>query len=117
MPDRATSPAASSAPSVGPAASRAAASPSPAFGAAPGPSALPVAAALFCFSAGPVGVAVQKLLVASFGPFLIIAVQMTLGAIVLWALRLAFPAATVPRSAVLKGLALGALHPGAFMIV
>ena len=78
---------------------------------------LPVAAALFCFSAGPVGVAVQKLLVASFSPFLIIAVQMTLGAVVLWALRLLFPPAPVSRSAVLKGLALGALHPGAFMIV
>ena len=78
---------------------------------------LPVAAALFCFSAGPVGVAVQKLLVASFSPFLIIAVQMMLGAAVLWGLRLLFPPAPVPRSAMLKGLALGALHPGAFMIV
>lgn len=76
-----------------------------------------IAAALFCFSAGPVGVVVQRLLVAEFSPFLIVAVQMSVGAVVLWLARMAFPAAHAPPSAMLKGLALGLIHPGAFMIV
>ena len=76
-----------------------------------------IAAALFCFSAGPVGVVVQRLLVVQFSPFLIVATQMTIGAIVLWLVRLAFPFAPVARRAWLKGLVLGILHPGAFMIV
>ena len=78
---------------------------------------LAIAAALLCFSAGPIGIAVQKLLVATLSPFFIVAVQMTLGAAILWLIRLAFPARPVPRSAIAKGLALGVLHPGAFMIV
>ncbi|MEM7675227.1 MAG: DMT family transporter [Myxococcota bacterium] len=74
-------------------------------------------AALFCFSAGPVGVAVQRLLAADFAPSFIVAVQMTLGAAVLWALRPLFPHSHASRMARMKGLALGALHPGLFMIV
>ena len=85
--------------------------------ASPDKTGIAVVAALFCFSAGPVGVAVQKLLVQSFSAFLIIAIQMTIGAMVLWLLRQLFPKPAVPRSALLKGLALGAIHPGAFMIV
>ena len=76
-----------------------------------------VFAALFCFSAGPVGIAVQKLLVASFSPFLIIAVQMTAGAIVLWIIPLWFSPRAGPWRALAKGLLLGVLHPGAFMII
>lgn len=77
-----------------------------------------VLAALFAFSLGPVGIVVQKWLVASFSPFLIVAIQSTGGAVVLWAVMwLFFPRASVPRSAVLKGLALGVIHPGAFMVV
>lgn len=79
---------------------------------------LAVIAALFSFSAGPVGVVVQKWLVASFSPFLIVAVQMTGGAVVLWAIRyFAFPKASVSRASMLKGFGLGVLHPGSFMIV
>lgn len=79
---------------------------------------LAMCAALFSFSAGPVGVVVQKWLVTAFSPFLIVALQMTGGAIVLWVVRhLAFPAVDLRRSAILKGLALGILHPGAFMII
>ena len=84
------------------------------------PSAVPVAAiaaALFCFSAGPVGVVVQRLLVAELSPFLIVAMQMSIGAFVLWLVRALFPAVKVPGSVVLKGLALGLIHPGAFMII
>lgn len=76
-----------------------------------------IAAALFCFSAGPVGVVVQRLLVAEFSAFLIVATQMSIGAAVLWLVRALFPAVQVPKSAVLKGLALGLIHPGAFMII
>ena len=76
-----------------------------------------VFAALFCFSAGPVGIAVQKLLVATFSPFLIIAVQMTAGAIVLWIILLLFRPRPVAWTALAKGLLLGVLHPGAFMIL
>ncbi|MEM9797394.1 MAG: DMT family transporter [Pseudomonadota bacterium] len=79
---------------------------------------LGVLAAIFSFSLGPIGIVVQKWLVVSFSPFLIVAVQASGGALVLWAVRWAiFPRVTVPRSAILKGLALGALHPGAFMAV
>ena len=79
---------------------------------------LAVIAALFSFSAGPVGVVVQKWLVASISPFFIVAVQMSVGAIMLWTLRAAaFPKTDVPHSAILKGLGLGILHPGGFMIV
>lgn len=76
-----------------------------------------IVAALFCFSAGPVGVVMQRLLVAEFSPFLIVATQMSIGAVVLWLVRALFPAVQVPKSAVLKGLALGLIHPGAFMII
>ena len=76
-----------------------------------------ILAALFCFSAGPIGIAVQKLLVASFTPFVIIALQMSIGAGLLWLAQAAFPKVGVSRAAVVKGLVLGALHPGAFMIV
>ena len=76
-----------------------------------------IAAALFCFSAGPIGVVVQRFLVSEFSPFLIVAMQMTVGAAVLWLIRMAFPSAAVPRGSLLKGLALGLIHPGAFMIV
>ena len=76
-----------------------------------------VAAAFFCFSAGPVGVVVQRLLVGDFSPFLIVATQMTIGAATLWLMRMAFPVAQVRRIALLKGLALGLIHPGAFMII
>lgn len=79
---------------------------------------LAVFAALFSFSAGPIGVVVQKWLVESFSPFLIVALQMTGGALVLWGIRgFAFPRVELPRSAILKGLGLGVLHPGGFMIV
>lgn len=79
------------------------------------------AAILFCSSAGPVGIGVQKLLVASFNPFLIIAVQMSVGAVTLWLVRLAIrhsaaPPPPPPPAAWAKGLLLGVLHPGAFMI-
>ena len=61
---------------------------------------------------------VQKWLVVSFSPFVIVALQMTGGALVLWMIRsLAFPRVDVPRLAALKGLGLGMLHPGSFMIV
>lgn len=76
-----------------------------------------IVAALFCFSAGPVGVVVQRFLVAEFSPFLIVAVQMTIGAVVLWGVRQEFPAAPVQRSAILKGLMLGLIHPGGFFFV
>ncbi|MEL6452343.1 MAG: DMT family transporter [Pseudomonadota bacterium] len=80
--------------------------------------ALGIAAALVCFSLGPIGVVTQKHLVASFSPLVIVAIQSTGGALVLWAIRYsAFPKAPVPTSAVLKGLALGALHPGGFMVI
>lgn len=76
-----------------------------------------IIAALFCFSAGPVGIVVQKWLVESFSPFLIIAIQMVVGAVVLWVIRFAFfPKTSVPRLSILKGLALGIMHPGGFMI-
>lgn len=79
---------------------------------------LGVLAALLSFSLGPVGVVVQKWLVASFSPFLIIAIQASGGAILLWLVRwLVFPKVAVPLRAKLMGLALGVLHPGAFMIV
>ena len=77
-----------------------------------------VFAALFCFSAGPVGVVVQKWLVTDFNPFLIVGIQMLGGATVLWLIRYAaFASSGVPLSALLKGLGLGILHPGGFMIV
>ncbi|MEJ6402869.1 DMT family transporter [Yoonia sp. 2307UL14-13] len=80
--------------------------------------ALGILAALLSFSLGPVGVVVQKWLVASFSPFLIIAIQATGGAVLLWLVRwLLFPKASVGPRAILMGLALGILHPGAFMIV
>lgn len=80
--------------------------------------ALGVFAALFSFSLGPVGIVVQKWLVASFSPFLIIAIQSSGGAVLLWLVRwLLFPKVNVPRRAILMGLALGVVHPGAFMIV
>ncbi|MFQ6548890.1 DMT family transporter [Aestuariibius sp. 2305UL40-4] len=93
-------------------------SPTP-VSAAPSPgAAFGVMAALFAFSLGPIGVVVQKWLVASFSPFLIVAIQATGGGVVLWFVRwLVFPKAAVPRRSILKGLALGALHPGAFMVV
>ena len=78
---------------------------------------LPTAAALFCFSAGPVGLVVQRYLVASFDPSTIVALQMTVGAAVLWIVRASLPRRVLPVSAYGKGLALGMVHPGGFMIV
>ncbi|WP_421857329.1 DMT family transporter [Oricola sp.] len=81
-------------------------------------SGLAILAALFCFSAGPTGVAVQKLLVESFSAFLIIAVQMSISAAALWTIRVAFfPAHTLSRTAIARGFGLGIAHPGGFMIV
>ena len=74
-------------------------------------------AAAFCFSAGPVGLVVQKLLVATFSPFVIIAVQMIIGGCVLWFVSVLVSRARIPVSAVGKGLALGVMHPGGFMIL
>ena len=87
------------------------------YSAVQNPGAAATLAALFCFSAGPVGIAVQKLLVASFSPFLIIAIQMTAGALVLWLVFLCLLQKPVARSAAAKGVLLGVLHPGAFMII
>jgi drug/metabolite transporter (DMT)-like permease len=82
------------------------------------PSALPGhLAALFCFSAGPVGVVVQTLLAARFTPFAIIAAQMTLGGLALWGVSLAVDRGASPRAASAKALLLGVLHPGAFMLL
>ena len=78
---------------------------------------LPLIATLYAFSAGPVGVAVQKHLVETFDPPAIIAVQMTVGAAVLWLVRPFLPKRPLPLVAYAKGIALGIVHPGAFMIV
>ncbi|MBB3590851.1 putative blue pigment (indigoidine) exporter [Rhizobium sp. BK529] len=75
-----------------------------------------VLAALFCFSAGPVGFAIQKYLTAWFSPASIIAVQMTIGAAALWAVMLLLPWQRVSLSDRLKPFAVGIIHPGIFMI-
>jgi drug/metabolite transporter (DMT)-like permease len=74
-------------------------------------------AAVFCFSAGPVGVVVQKVLAEQFTPFAIVAAQMTLGGLVLWGVSVAIDRAAPPRAAAVKGLLLGAVHPGVFMLL
>lgn len=78
---------------------------------------LPVLGALFAFSAGPVGLVVQKYLVTSFEPPIIVLIQMTVGALVLWVARFFFPKVSLPPSAYAKGLALGAVQPGLLMII
>lgn len=79
--------------------------------------ALPILGALFSFSAGPVGLVVQKYLVTSYAPPVIVLIQMSIGAAVLWLARLAFPPASVPWSSYAKGLTLGAVQPGLLMII
>lgn len=79
--------------------------------------ALPILGALFAFSAGPVGLVVQKYLVTSYAPPVIVLIQMTLGALVLWMARSFFPKVPLPLSAYAKGLALGAVQPGLLMII
>lgn len=76
-----------------------------------------VLAALYCFSAGPVGFAIQKYLTAWFSPASIIAVQMTIGAAALWAVMLSLPWQSVSLSDRLKPFAVGIIHPGIFMII
>lgn len=75
-----------------------------------------VLAAIYCFSAGPVGFAIQKYLTAWFGPAEIIAVQMTTGAAALWAVSLFLQRRPVARAERWKPFAIGILHPGIFMI-
>lgn len=83
----------------------------------PAARALPSVAGLLSFSAGPVGLVVQRYLVESLAPPLIIAVQMSIGVVALWLIRLAFPRAHLPLSAYLKGLALGFVQPGILMML
>lgn len=73
--------------------------------------------AIYCFSAGPVGFAIQKYLTAWFSPAAIIAVQMTTGALALWAVMLLLPRQTVSLADRLKPFAVGIIHPGIFMII
>lgn len=79
--------------------------------------ALPILGALFAFSAGPVGLVVQKYLVTSYAPPVIVLIQMTIGALALWMARSFFPKVPLPLSAYAKGLALGAVQPGLLMII
>ncbi|GHC64197.1 DMT family transporter [Limoniibacter endophyticus] len=77
----------------------------------------PTLAAIFCFSAGPVGFAVQKYLAISLSPVVVIAVQMTIGAIILWTIAFMRTTQAVPLKTKLKAVGVGALHPGIFMII
>lgn len=74
-------------------------------------------AAIFCFSTGPIGFAVQKYLTSSFTPATIIAMQMSIGATILWCTLPLFPRQTISFVERLKPFAVGIIHPASFMII